>query len=75
MDPFGIAPIIDQATALRQGQVRSQMSVSTLDKALDVQGQTAIALIQSAAAVTQAQSASLHGASPAGVGGLVDVLV
>jgi len=75
MDPFGIAPIVDQATALSQGKVQSQMSIRTLDKALDVQGQTAIALIQSAAVVTQAPGASLHSASPAGVGDLLDVVV
>jgi len=75
MDPFGISPIVDQATALSQGRVQSQMSVRTLKKALDVQGQTAIALIQSAAVVTEAQAASLHSASAAGVGSLLDVVI
>lgn len=75
MDPFGISPIVDQATALSQGRVQSQMSVHTMKKALDVQGNTAIALIQSVAAVTQPQLASLQSASPVGVANLVDVVI
>lgn len=41
------ASIVDTATALSNQRLHSQMSVRLLDKALDIQGQTAISLIAS----------------------------
>ncbi|MFC1525182.1 YjfB family protein [Candidatus Latescibacterota bacterium] len=72
MDPFGISAIADAATALSQGRLHAEMSVRTMKKALDVQEQAAIALIESAGAVTSAQGGSLH--SPPGVGAILDIV-
>ena len=37
--------IVDRATALSQARIKSEQSVRTLDKALDVQAQNALALL------------------------------
>ena len=37
--------IVDKATALSQAKVKSEQSVRTLDKALDIQAQNALALL------------------------------
>ena len=58
------AMIADTASALSAQRLHSQMSISLLDKALDQQGQMAMALLQ-----------TLPKASPAGTGELIDVLV
>ncbi len=55
--------IADTATALSSQRLHSEMSIKLLDKALDQQGQMAMSLLQ-----------ALPGASPAGVGEIVDIL-
>ena len=70
MDPFGISSIVDGAAALGQARMQSEMTVRSLRKALDVQGQVALSLIQAAVAA----SAGAWAASPPGVGGLVDLV-
>ena len=62
MDPLA-ASIADTATALSQQRVQGEMSIRLLDKALDAAGQTAMALLQ-----------SIPAPSPAGKGGMVDVV-
>ena len=37
--------IVDQATALSQAHLKSEQSVRTLDKALDIQAQNALTLL------------------------------
>ncbi|MFH1569532.1 MAG: YjfB family protein [Gemmatimonadota bacterium] len=70
MDPFGISSIVDGAAALGQARMQSEMTVRSLRKALDVQGQVALSLIQAAVSA----SAGTRAASPPGVGGLVDLV-
>lgn len=60
------ASLIDTATALADQRLRSQLSIRTLHKALEVEGRMAIALIQSIPAADTLSS------SPAGR--LVDVV-
>ena len=57
------ASIVDIATALTDQRMRSEMSIRTLDKALEAQSQNALALIQ-----------TLPAASAPGKGQVVDVV-
>lgn len=71
MDPFGISSIVDGATALSQSRLHSEMQVRTLKKAMDVQEQAALSLIE-AAAVTYSSGGSMQ--SPARSGASIDVI-
>jgi hypothetical protein len=64
MDPL-TSSIVNTASALNSQRLQSEMSVRLLDKALDQQGQMAMALLQSVASPS---------ASPAGTGELIDVI-
>jgi len=72
MDPFGISAIADGATALSQTRLRSDMSVRVAKKAMEVQEQAALALIETISAGTYNSGGSLH--SPATSGASIDVI-
>lgn len=72
MDPFGISSIADAASALSQSRLHSEMSVRTMKKALDVQEQAALSLIDAAAAVTYTSNGGLQ--TPAASGAGLDII-
>ena len=71
MDPFGTSSIIDGATALSQMRVSSESSVTMLRKALDLQGQQALGLIQS---IATPQGSTAPSPSPPGTGEVIDYI-
>ena len=62
MDPL-TASIVDTASALSAVRLHSEMSIRTLDKALDAESQMAMSLLE-----------ALPVPSPAGKGQLIDVV-
>ena len=72
MDVFGTSALVDGVTALSQSRLHAEMSVRTMKKALEVQEQAALSLIQAASAVTYSATGALQ--SPAAAGANLDVV-
>lgn len=68
MDPFGISALASTATALSQTRLHSEMSVRTLKKAMDVQEQAALSLIEAASTVTYGRSGGPRTPAASGAG-------